>query len=67
MTTEAERPLRFDTKNLSQLACPACRGDLTLDGPRLFCAVCNRAYPIVDGIPILIAERTEALRATPES
>ncbi len=63
MTTEAERTLRFDPNNLSQLACPACRGDLSLDGSRIFCAVCSRAYPIVDGIPVLIAERS----GTPES
>jgi len=40
-----------------QLACPACLGDLRLDGERLVCAGCGRGYPIVDGIPVLIAER----------
>lgn len=42
-----------------QLACPACLGDLRLDGDRLACASCARSYPIVDGIPVLIAERKE--------
>ena len=40
-----------------QLACPACLGDLRLDGERLVCAGCGRGYPIVDGIPVLIAGR----------
>ena len=42
-----------------QLACPACLGDLRLDGDRLACACCDRTYPIVDGIPVLITGRAE--------
>jgi uncharacterized protein YbaR (Trm112 family) len=44
---------------LDQLACPTCFGDLHLDGPRLGCDGCGRIYPIVDGIPVLIAEPIE--------
>jgi uncharacterized protein len=44
---------------LDQLACPACFGDLRLDGPRLLCKGCGRIYPIVDGIPVLIVEPIE--------
>lgn len=40
-----------------QLACPACHGGLSLQGASLLCSVCARAYPIVDGIPVLIVER----------
>jgi SAM-dependent methyltransferase len=37
-------------------ACPACRGKL-LDAPGAFsCAACDRVYPVVDGIPILLEE-----------
>ncbi|KAA6457483.1 Trm112 family protein [Acidobacteria bacterium AB60] len=39
-----------------QLACPACHGELRLDPARLSCLQCGRAYPIRDGIPVLIAE-----------
>ena len=57
----AQEPL-FDTSVLGQLACPACHGDLrlessNLDETRLVCAMCGRDYPIVDGIPVLIAGR----------
>jgi uncharacterized protein YbaR (Trm112 family) len=74
MTAKDARPLRFDPNNLSQLACPVCRGDLRgglrpdgtqSDGPQIFCAGCSRAYPIVDGIPILIAERAEVHQSNP--
>jgi uncharacterized protein YbaR (Trm112 family) len=51
------------------LVCPVCRGELrwgdadavTLDGvesvARVECAQCGRAYPLEDGIPILLRER----------
>jgi hypothetical protein len=52
-------PFPFDTTVLDQLACPACLGELRLDEMRLVCPACGRAYPIVDGIPVLIAERAE--------
>ncbi len=44
---------------MSQLACPACLGELRLGELHLLCAACGRAYPIVDGIPMLIAGREE--------
>ena len=48
---------------LDQLACPACFGDLHLDGSRLLCNGCGRVYPIVDGIPVLIVEQTDPVQA----
>jgi uncharacterized protein YbaR (Trm112 family) len=45
----------FDETVLGQLACPACLGALDVNGARLVCAGCGRAYPVVDGIPVLIA------------
>lgn len=38
-----------------QLACPACRASLRLEAERLICAGCGRRYPVIDGIPVLIA------------
>jgi hypothetical protein len=45
------------------LACPVCLGSLSAEGLRLVCAACGRAYPVVDGIPVLIAERATAPNA----
>jgi uncharacterized protein YbaR (Trm112 family) len=52
-------PSAFDPALLAQLACPACFGDLRLEGAHLVCIACHRAYPIVGGIPVLIIERAE--------
>jgi uncharacterized protein len=49
----------FDASILADLACPACHGDLRLDTSHLTCTACSRAYPIMDGIPVLIVARAE--------
>jgi uncharacterized protein YbaR (Trm112 family) len=49
----------FDPATLAQLACPACYGELSREKSRLLCIACGRAYPLVDGIPVLIIERAE--------
>ena len=38
------------------LACPVCQGELRMDVERVVCVQCGRGYPIVDGIPVLIAQ-----------
>ncbi len=49
----------FDAHLLEQLACPVCHGGLRLavQEEHIVCVDCSRAYPLVDGIPVLIAER----------
>jgi uncharacterized protein YbaR (Trm112 family) len=39
------------------LGCPACQSPLRLDGEGVVCTACARKYPVVDGIPMLIAEK----------
>lgn len=43
------------------LCCPACddRPKVELDGDRLICKACGRAYPIRDGRPIMLVEEAE--------
>jgi uncharacterized protein len=55
----------IDAAVLAMLACPACRGSLSLGvggagvgGAELACVNCGRAYAVVDGIPVLIVERS---------
>jgi hypothetical protein len=56
----SSRPEReFDPAATAQLACPFCLGNLSFNTAELVCVACRRAYPIVDGIPVLIAERAE--------
>jgi len=52
-------PASFDPTILAQLACPACHGELRLEGARLRCMACSRGYLIVDGIPVLIIQRAD--------
>jgi hypothetical protein len=61
MVDKPARPTTFDPATLTQLACPACYGALRPENSRLLCITCGRAYPIVDGIPVLIIERAERL------
>jgi uncharacterized protein len=53
------RPFQIDAAVLDMLACPVCRGGVSVQEQRLVCMCCGRGYPIVDGIPVLIAERAE--------
>jgi len=52
----------IDDKLLEILVCPACRGELSGVEDALQCTDCERIYPIVDGIPVLIV--AEASRPT---
>jgi uncharacterized protein len=59
----AKPKLKFDPAAVTELACPACRGDLRASPEAapasLICSVCGRAYPVLDGIPVLVVERAE--------
>jgi uncharacterized protein YbaR (Trm112 family) len=60
MTAEASgvrQTPAFNSEILDQLACPACFGSLQLAESAVVCAGCGRIYPVIDGIPVLIAER----------
>jgi len=63
MSPRPKAELKFDASVVSRLACPACYGNLRLDpvndAEHLVCVACERAYPIVDGIPVLIVDRAE--------
>ena len=44
---------------LEIIVCPACHGTLVLtegDDPELVCQGCGLAYPIRDGIPVLLVD-----------
>lgn len=44
---------------LRDLACPVCYAALEFSADAVLCTKCRRKYPVEDGIPVLIAERSE--------
>ena len=44
----------MDKKILDILVCPLCKGKLLLKGSELICAFDRLAYPIRDGIPVML-------------
>ncbi len=52
----------MDEELLALLACPACQGSVELQKDEkansLICTRCRHIYPIVDGIPVLLVEKT---------
>jgi uncharacterized protein YbaR (Trm112 family) len=47
---------------LDVLACPVCKGKIEeVENKKLLCLSCYRAYPIMDGIPVMLEEEAEQL------
>jgi hypothetical protein len=59
-TPQGRTPTQHD---LLRLACPVCHASLqlqsghNLEAAAILCTGCARRYPIVDGLPVLLAER----------
>ncbi len=53
-----------DQKLLDILACPQCKGDLSLTPPKdgLICKACLLKYPIREGIPVMLADEAEKIK-----
>ncbi len=49
----------IDKKLLEILACPACKSEVILKNNKIVCTKCKRAYPIKEGIPIMLIEEAE--------
>ncbi len=55
----------MDKKLLDILACPVCKGplDYIKDKDELLCKADRLAYPIRDGIPVMLEEEARQLEA----
>ena len=62
MSVEADEP-GIDPRLLEMLVCPVTRGPLTYDRARqeLVSEKARLAYPIRDGIPVMLAEEARTL------
>lgn len=58
----------MDKKLLDILACPICKGPLVYrkDAQELICKADRLAYPIRDGIPVMLEEEARVLPADEE-
>lgn len=55
----------MDPKLLDVLACPICKGPLVLNAQKteLWCRADGLAYPVRDGIPVMLETEARALDA----
>ncbi|ABI72231.1 MULTISPECIES: Trm112 family protein [Shewanella] len=55
--------MAFDKKLLEIVACPVCKGKLDYDkeSQQLICKFDKLAYPITEGIPVLLENRATAI------
>ncbi len=55
--------MTIDTDLLEILACPKCKGKLSLNvsSNGIVCASCRLVYPIKDGIPVMLIDEAETL------
>jgi uncharacterized protein YbaR (Trm112 family) len=59
MAPPSEKPILPDFSTwATALACPACYQPLRLAQDQIACTACDRIYPIIENIPVLIPDRT---------
>jgi uncharacterized protein YbaR (Trm112 family) len=58
----------LDAKLLDILVCPLCKGPLAYNKPgnELVCKPCRLAYPVKDGIPVMLEDEARKLPPTEE-
>ena len=54
----------IDNDLLQMLVCPLSKEPLELVGEELICEKSQLAYPIIDGIPILLVEEARRIEST---
>ncbi len=53
----------MDKKQIDMIACPECHSKLTYDkaAKELVCDKCKLAYPVQDGIPVMLVDEARKL------
>ena len=49
----------IDKELMDILACPVCKGSVYVKGEKIICEKCKKAYPVKDGIPVMLVEEAE--------
>ena len=65
----SDKATLIDPKLLAIMQCPACFGELSerIEPPALVCGDCGRAYPVRDGIPVMLIEEADSPEPTADS
>lgn len=55
--------MTLSKKLLEILACPQCKGEVTVDEKhrQVICKNCNIAFPVRDGIPVMLMDEATRL------
>jgi uncharacterized protein len=51
----------MNKKLLGILVCPSCKGKIKIKSSELWCKPCKLAYPIKDGIPVMLENEARVL------
>jgi len=53
----------MDKKQIEMMACPECHGKLEYlkESKELSCEKCQLAFPVLDGIPVMLIEEARSL------
>ena len=51
----------MDKKLSAMLVCPLCKGPLRLNNKELICSFDRLAYPVRDGIPVMLEQEARSL------
>jgi uncharacterized protein YbaR (Trm112 family) len=64
-TAPTTEELIMEKRYLNILVCPNCKGSLTLDesANELICELDQLAYPIREGIPVMLIEEARQIKA----
>lgn len=49
----------IDKELLKILACPICKNPVEDKGDALICRACRKAYPVREGIPVMLIEEAK--------
>lgn len=49
----------IDKDLLSILSCPACKGDVKLEGKKIVCKKCGKKYPLRGKTPVMLIDEAE--------
>lgn len=52
---------------LDVLACPVCKGPVVPEDDRLICKTDGLAFPVRDGIPVMLVDQADKIDTDPDS